>query len=39
MEELRGDTGEEKGEWMDGGTGYKDESGGEGEIDRWTVEG
>lgn len=27
------------GEWIDGGTRYKDECRGEGEMDRWTVEG
>lgn len=35
MEEWREDTWEEKGdEWIDGGTRYKDERGGEEEMDR-----
>lgn len=33
---ARGHRGEDEEEWMDGGTGYKQ---GEGEMDRWTVEG
>lgn len=38
---ARGRRGEKGAEWMDGGTRYKDECGGEGEgeMDRWTVEG
>ena len=35
---ARGHGGGKGREWMDGGTGYKDEC-GEGEMDRWTVEG
>ncbi len=37
--EVRGTWGGKVGEWMDGGLGYEDGCGGEGEIDRWTVKG